>query len=147
MIGRGCGCGVNRSGLGEPVVLRSGGEDLLFELRGEEGRLALEALAESAASAAVSRLGGDPASLGFRRHEPTEDESGAPRVEGGLAGCDDAIAVVEVVLLEVFGAHGGRMRRAGRGDAAVQVAAEDGGSSSCGSYAASAQFDPRTWAN
>ena len=40
----------------------------------------------------------------FRRHEPPEDESGAPRVvEGGLAGCDDAVAVVEVVLRDVFG--------------------------------------------
>ena len=75
------------SGLGESVVLRPGGEDLLFELCGEEGRLGLESLPEPAASAAVSRLGGDPASLGFRRHEPPEDESGAPRaVEGGLAG-------------------------------------------------------------
>ena len=109
------------SGLGESVVLGPGGEDLLFELRGEEGRLALEALPQSAASAAVSRLGGDLASLGFRRHEPPEDESGAPRVvEGGLAGCDDAVAVVEVVLLEVFGAHGSRMRRAGRGVRLVQ---------------------------
>jgi len=106
------------SGFGEPVVLGPGSEDLFFELHGEEGCLALEALAESAASAAVSRLGGDPASLGFRRHEPPEDESGAPRVEGGLAGCDDAVVVVEVVLLEVFGAHGGRTRGAGRGDAA-----------------------------
>ena len=36
-----------------------------------------------------------------------------PRVvEGGLAGCDDAVAVEQVVLLDVFGAHGGRMRRA-----------------------------------
>ena len=96
---------MNRSGLGAPVVLRPGGEDLLFELCGEEGRLTLEAPLESAASAAVSRLGGDPASRGFRRHEPPEDESGTPRVvEGGLTGCDDAVAVVEVVLLEVFGA-------------------------------------------
>ena len=31
------------SGLGEPVVLGPGSEDLLFELCGEEGRLALEA--------------------------------------------------------------------------------------------------------
>ena len=76
------------SGLAESVVLRPGGEDLLFELCGEEGRLALEAPAEPASSAAVSRLGGDPASLGFRRHEPPEDESVPPRVvEGGLAGC------------------------------------------------------------
>ena len=37
---------------------------------------------------------------------------GAPRVvEDGLAGCDDAVAVVEVVLLDVFGRHGGRERR------------------------------------
>ncbi len=64
------------SGLGESVVLRPGGEDLLFELCGEEGRLALEAPAEPAASAAVSRLGRDPTSLGSRRHEPPEDESG-----------------------------------------------------------------------
>ena len=73
-LGRGRGCG-GQSGLGESVVLRSGGEDLFFELCGEEGRLALQAPAESAASTAVSRFGGDPASLGFRRYEPPEDES------------------------------------------------------------------------
>ena len=55
----------------------------------------------------------------LQAHEPPEDESGAPRVvEGGLAGRVDAVAVVELVLLEVFGAHGGRMRRAGCGSAA-----------------------------
>ena len=66
------------SGLGESVVLRPGGEDLLFELCGEEGRLALEALPEPTSSAAASRLGGDPASLRFRRHKASEDESGPP---------------------------------------------------------------------
>ena len=48
---------MNRSGFGEPVVLWPAGEDLLFELCGKEGRRALEAPAESAPSAAVSRLG------------------------------------------------------------------------------------------
>ena len=115
------------SGLAEPVVVRPGGEDLLFELCGEEGRLALEAPAEPAAAAAVSRLEGDPASLGCSRHEPPEDESVPPRVvEGGLAGCDDAVAVVELVLLDVFGAHDGECGDTpAEGPGLVQVAAED----------------------
>ena len=117
----------SRSALGKSVVLGPGGEDLPFELCGEEGRLALETPAEPATPAAVSRLRGDLAPLGFRRHEPPEDESRAPRVvESGLAGSDDAVAVVEVILLDVFGAHSNYVRRrAGRGKRLVQVAAED----------------------
>ena len=108
------------SGLGESVVLRPSGEDLLFELCGEEGCLALEAPAEPTSLAAVSGLGGDPASLRFRGHEPPEDESVRRHgvVEGGLAGCDAAVAVLEVVLLDVFGAQRGRVQRTGRVGAA-----------------------------
>ena len=83
-------------------MLGPGGKDLPFELCSEQGRVTLEAHAEPASPAAVSRLGRDVAPLGFRRHEPPEDESGAPWVgESGLAGSDDAVAIVDARTSEL----------------------------------------------